>query len=446
MKPIGTMPTSLSATEIETRSCFLYIWTVRHSARVASFATRWLLSARALVRQLDLISLNPFFRVTDAFYLWVNHHTRTRRRRSANNDDGWEVGDSQKTVRENCGNSNWTRFRLDGSLKSSNRWWLRRYRYSARTAETLTPRGQGHVPRGSTCKRKPRVRTGRRGFRRSQHREAPRHRRRSGRIRQQCTTTTSAQLSDTCCSKFTTTKCVLTARSPNLFKIFRFIGYRRKQLFRHNRFCQSITCNRGKGSLRTVKGSLFTSLGQQNITICQWSTANLAIMNKLLQRGVLTHSSPLDYLSYTTRVYQLLSVHDTRSVFLYDREYRKLQTLHNFRWDTDVPHLQMVHLRPKSLQNFQNNLAPKTRSNSQLYPPRVSHNAQGIEICKRFNGRKGCSVVRCRFDHTCSVPGCGQAHPAYDHAPPHQTKKPVDIKPCHGLNFAAWEEQEAHRP
>lgn len=24
---------------------------------------------------------------------------------------------------------------------------------------------------------------------------------------------------------------------------------------------------------------------------------------------------------------------------------------------------------------------------------------------------------------------------------PHQTKKPVDIKPCHGLNFAAWEEE-----
>ena len=145
-------------------------------------------------------------------------------------------------------------------------------------------------------------------------------------------------------------------------------------------------------------------------------------MNKLLQRGVLTHSSLLDYLSYTTRVYQLLSVHDTRSVFLYDREYRILQTLHNFRWGTDVPHLQMVHLRPKSLQNFQNNLAPKTRSNSQPYPPRVSHNAQGIEICKRFNGRKGCSVVRCRFDHTCSVPGCGQAHPAYDHAPPTRPK------------------------
>ena len=98
-------------------------------------------------------------------------------------------------------------------------------------------------------------------------------------------------------------------------------------------------------------------------------------MNKLLQRGVLTHSSLLDYLSYTTRVYQLLSVHDTRSVFLYDREYRKLQTLHSFRWGTDVPHLQMVHLRPKSLQNFQNNLAPKTRSNSQPYPPRVSHKA-----------------------------------------------------------------------
>lgn len=176
----------------------------------------------------------------------------------------------------------------------------------------------------------------------------------------------------------------------------------------------------GEGQLIYKSGPAKPKL--ESLSICQWSTANLAIMNKLLQGGTLSHHSLLDYLSYTTRIYQLLSAHDTRSVFLYDREYRKLQSLHKFRWGTDIPHLQMVHLKARSAQPFQSNQGLKSRPNSQPYPARASHNAQGVEICKRFNARKGCSVVRCRFDHACSVPGCGQAHPAFDHNIPSRPK------------------------
>ena len=55
----------------------------------------------------------------------------------------------------------------------------------------------------------------------------------------------------------------------------------------------------------------------------------------------------MDYLSYTTEICQLLQWYSLVSVLLYDREYRKLQCHHNFRWGTDVPHMHSVYLQPR---------------------------------------------------------------------------------------------------
>ncbi|XP_056010407.1 uncharacterized protein LOC130051787 [Ostrea edulis] len=153
----------------------------------------------------------------------------------------------------------------------------------------------------------------------------------------------------------------------------------------------------------------------ENLHISQWSVANLAILQKLLGENLLAQSQILDYLSYTTRIYQLLSSHDTRSVFFYDREYRKLQNLHKFRWGTDIPHIQTVYLKPR-LPQTQSSQKPSTKFQpfaSQGH--RASHTPQGIEICRKFNSRKGCMVRQCRFSHTCSSPGCSERHPAYEH-------------------------------
>lgn len=70
----------------------------------------------------------------------------------------------------------------------------------------------------------------------------------------------------------------------------------------------------------------------ESISISQWSVANLGIMHKLLQDSSLHHDQILDYLSYTTRIYQLFSSHEVKSVYFYDREYRRLQHNHKFRW------------------------------------------------------------------------------------------------------------------
>ena len=63
----------------------------------------------------------------------------------------------------------------------------------------------------------------------------------------------------------------------------------------------------------------------ENLTLCQWSVANLAILYKLVGENKLQGSALMDYLSYTTKIYQLVQRYSLVSVLLYDREYRKLQ-------------------------------------------------------------------------------------------------------------------------
>lgn len=51
-----------------------------------------------------------------------------------------------------------------------------------------------------------------------------------------------------------------------------------------------------------------------------------------------------DYLSHTSRIYRLVSSYELVYVFMYDREYRRLQNLQKFRWGTSVFHLAEEYL------------------------------------------------------------------------------------------------------
>ena len=64
----------------------------------------------------------------------------------------------------------------------------------------------------------------------------------------------------------------------------------------------------------------------------------MAILYKLAGDGKLEGPALMDYLSYTTKVYQLVQKYSLASVLLY--EYRKLQGSMGFRLGTDVQHLQ----------------------------------------------------------------------------------------------------------
>ena len=173
----------------------------------------------------------------------------------------------------------------------------------------------------------------------------------------------------------------------------------------------------GSGSHQVVLKSGPKKPKLENVSLAQWTIANLAILYKLHGEAKLTGDGILDYLSYTTKVCQLVQRYNLVSVLLYDREYRKLQCAHEFRWGTDVPHLLSVYLQPRLPRP--GNLAQKG-GNSMLRPQPAGSplTLDGKVICKLFNTKGGCHYKEaCRFVHQCSHPGCHLLHSAVTHSP-----------------------------
>ncbi|MEW8546117.1 MAG: hypothetical protein AB2693_21565 [Candidatus Thiodiazotropha sp.] len=156
----------------------------------------------------------------------------------------------------------------------------------------------------------------------------------------------------------------------------------------------------------------------ENLTLSQWSVANLSILYKLSRDGKLIGQSLMDYLSYTTKVYQLVQRYNLISVFLYDREYRKLQASEGFRWGTDVQHLHQINLQPREKsQTAQSQVTKKIQASGS-----VAKNSHGnrpekrdLGICRNFNSTKGCTFPQCKYKHQCILPGCSQKHSAVTH-------------------------------
>ena len=127
----------------------------------------------------------------------------------------------------------------------------------------------------------------------------------------------------------------------------------------------------GSGSHQVILKSGPKKHKIENVSLAQWTIANLAILYRLHREGKLTGEGILDNLSYTRKVYQLVQRFNLVSVLLYDREYRKLQCAHEFRWGTDVPHLHSVYLQPRLPRP--RNLAPRGVTHcigpSQRVPP-----------------------------------------------------------------------------
>lgn len=152
----------------------------------------------------------------------------------------------------------------------------------------------------------------------------------------------------------------------------------------------------------------------ENITLAQWCVANNAILYKLVGESKLNACNILDYLSYTTKICQLVQRYSLVSVLLYDREYRRLQSEHNFRWGTDIPHLQSVHLQPRIARQISTGKGSSVQS---IRPTNTQAplTLDGKIICKLFNTKSGCHFKECKYVHQCSVTNCHQQHPAMSH-------------------------------
>ena len=109
-----------------------------------------------------------------------------------------------------------------------------------------------------------------------------------------------------------------------------------------------------------------------------------------------------------------MSSQDLVSVYTYDREYRKIQHQHKFRWSTAVSHLMVGHLRLKQTPPSQNGSKQKPKQEKPLPSGNFSsHTADGKVICKKFNNCSGCNFLNCKFEHVCNVPGCAKQHPGH---------------------------------
>lgn len=148
----------------------------------------------------------------------------------------------------------------------------------------------------------------------------------------------------------------------------------------------------------------------ESVTVEDWCLANMRIMNIMMGNRTLDQSSLRDYMSYTIKICELFRYYHRVSVLQYDREYRHMQSVHNFRWGTDAPHLFHVHLVRKTE-------ARRVSSTGQK-GARAPGEGQDI-ICRLYNTQRGCSYgTGCKFKHTCNVQGCTQMHPRYQHSSP----------------------------
>jgi len=152
-----------------------------------------------------------------------------------------------------------------------------------------------------------------------------------------------------------------------------------------------------------------------SLSIPQWSVANLAILSRLQDDGNLDSTSVMDYLSYTTRIYQLFQRYEAVSVFLYDREYRKLQAQLSFRWGTEVTHLQAMWLKeqePRPIRADSSAASSKPGPSSNTKGPIT---ADGRIICRLYNSKAGCTLAACKYAHLCSRQGCQEGHSSIQH-------------------------------
>ena len=151
------------------------------------------------------------------------------------------------------------------------------------------------------------------------------------------------------------------------------------------------------------------------LTLSQWSIANLSILYRLVGEEKLAGQSLMDYLSYTTKVYQLVQRFSLISVLLYDREYRRLQATMGFRWGTDVQHLHTLHLQQRDRPVVQNSLGATKQKLGVQNLGQKRGDKRDIGICRNFNTVKGCTYPTCKFKHVCIVPGCNKPHPVMTH-------------------------------
>ena len=142
-------------------------------------------------------------------------------------------------------------------------------------------------------------------------------------------------------------------------------------------------------------------------------------MAQLTTAGKLSGQNLFQYMGYMAKVGELATRYEWRSVMLYDHEYREVQAELGFPWGSDSRFLDRV-LIPKN--STTSSSSPSSNMNKKPSSPAKGRERQGPfspdgkEICRLFNDGQCRLGVRCKRSHICRLPGCGQAHPIFQHS------------------------------
>ena len=148
------------------------------------------------------------------------------------------------------------------------------------------------------------------------------------------------------------------------------------------------------------------------VSLSQWNSANVKILDLLIIEGSVTFQAIPDYLAYTQKINRMFDRYEWETVLMYDREFRQLQATMGMRWGVDIRHLSDIHLREKPSQESHAQTR-KTRANvASRVRGGPTDPKSGAEICRNFN-RGACNYNNCKFAHTCTK--CFEAHPASSH-------------------------------
>lgn len=148
----------------------------------------------------------------------------------------------------------------------------------------------------------------------------------------------------------------------------------------------------------------------ENVSIAQWTAANMRILAKLIDRGdIVSKQDIIDYMKYTEELGDYFQIYTTPSVMLYDHRYRERQAKENFRWGTPDFHAVNFYLRP-NIRNSSPNIAMGGKQKP------ILKDSKGQNLCRDYQTESGCKRRSCKFSHVCATDGCRENHPEYLHS------------------------------
>lgn len=202
-----------------------------------------------------------------------------------------------------------------------------------------------------------------------------------------------------------------TAGKPNYYDIVDFVPFAN---------CEQVetTVSGGGNEPELVIKSGQSKPKLHDVSFPQWSAANMAILDRLIDEGLLSQQGMRQYMNYTYRFSQLAIHFEWQSLLAYDREYRKNQSVHGYAWGFHDNHLFNVHLKRKYVPtvptiNQQRPYEGKGSSSKQQGARKTSNN-KSVQLCIKFN-RGTCTYNPCKFAHLCSMDGCAKPHPMSQH-------------------------------